>query len=39
MSEGNNGWVKLDDVMAAFFAQYKTAPLVSSYLMREGTFA
>ena len=35
MSEGNNGEVRLDDVMAAFFAQYKTDPLVSSYLMRE----
>lgn len=35
MSEGNNGEVRLDDVMAAFFAQYKTDPIVSSYLMRE----
>lgn len=35
MCEGNDGGVRLDDVMSTVLAQYKTDPFVSSYLMRE----
>ena len=33
--EGTDGGVRLDDAMAAIFAQYKTDAFVSNYLMRE----
>lgn len=33
--EGKDEGVRLDDVMATFYAQYKADPFVSSYLMRE----
>lgn len=35
MCEGADGGVRLDDVMATVFAQYKTDAFVSSYLMKE----
>ena len=35
LCEGNGNGVRLDDLMVAVFAQYKTEPFVSSYLMRE----
>ena len=35
MCEGNDGGVRLDDLLATVFAQYKTDPFVSDYLMRE----
>ena len=35
LCEGNDGVVRLDDLMATFFAQYKTDAFVSNYLMRE----
>lgn len=35
LCEGNGGGVRLDDLMVTVFAQYKTDPFVSDYLMRE----
>lgn len=35
MCEGSDGGIRLDDVMATVFAQYKSDPFVSNYLMRE----
>lgn len=35
LCEGKGGGVRLDDVIATFFAQYKTDAFVSNYLMRE----
>ena len=35
LCEGNGDGARLDDVMATFFAQYKTDAFVSNYLMRE----
>lgn len=35
LCEGNGGGVRLDDVMATFFAKYKFDAFVSNYLMRE----
>ena len=35
MCEGNGGGVRLDDLLATVFAQHKTDPFVSAYLMRE----
>ena len=35
LCEGKGGGVRLDDIMATFFAQYKTDAFVSNFLMRE----
>lgn len=35
LCEGNGDGARLDDIMATFFAQYKTDAFVSNYLMRE----
>lgn len=35
LCEGNSGEVRLDDVIATVYAQYKTDAFVSNYLMRE----
>lgn len=35
LCEGRDGGIRLDDAMAAVFAQYKSDPFVSNYLMRE----
>lgn len=35
LCEGNGDGARLDDIMATFFAQYKTNAFVSNYLMRE----
>lgn len=39
LCEGNGGGVRLDDIMATVFAQYKTDSFVSNYLMRERGLA
>ena len=39
LCEGNNGGVRLDDVMATVFAQYKTDAFISNYLVRERRLA
>ena len=39
MCEGSGGGVRLDDLLATVFAQYKTDPFVSDYLMRERGIA
>ena len=39
MCEGDGGRIRLDDVMATVYAQYKTDAFVSNYLMRERGLA
>lgn len=39
MCEGSDCGIRLDDVMATVFAQYKSDPFVSNYLMRERWIA
>ena len=39
MCEGTDGVVRLDDVLATVYAQYKSDPFVYSYLMRERGLA